>query len=143
MNNKEVVRRQLDQVYNHGNYDVLDKHLSPTATLHEMNTAHVGVESIKQFARNLRTAFPDLRMEVEHIIEEDDWVALTWKASGTHRGNMFGIAPTGKFATVTGQSMYKLDDQRITEAWVQWDVLTMLREMNVELPIKLDVEVPA
>jgi len=67
-----------------------------------------GIEGWKQFATAWRIAFPDLQITVEDIIGEGDKVVASWKATGTHKGDFQGIAPTGKPVTVTGVPLLRI-----------------------------------
>ena len=77
-----------------------------------------------------RTAFPDLRLTIEAQVSEGDLVVTRWKASGTHQGELFGIAPTGKQATVTGISLTRVSGGKIAEDWTNWDTLGLLQQLG-------------
>ena len=55
-----------------------------------------GPEGYKTFLGALRKAFPDLKINVEHVVADGDTVAITYTITGTHRGEFLGHAPTGK-----------------------------------------------
>ena len=66
-----------------------------------------------------RSAFPDLRVTTEDVLEEGDRVALRWKAEGTHRGDLMGLAPTGKRVTLTGIEILRVSGGKIVERWAE------------------------
>ena len=144
MTNKQLIEKQFVEIFNKGNLAYAEEVCSPTLMLHDVTfqQATLGPEAVKQFAHMYREAFPDLNVVIEEILEQDNKVAVLWKATGTHQKPLFGIAPTKKFYTITGQSFYKVAKGYITEIFVQWDVIKLLREMKVELPIKLETEIP-
>lgn len=41
-------------------------------------------------------AFPDVHVEIEEITANDDFVIARWLAMGTHRGEIFGVPPSGE-----------------------------------------------
>jgi hypothetical protein len=43
-----------------------------------------------------RNAFPDVKLAIDEQIAEGDKVVTRWSATRTHRGELFGTAPTGK-----------------------------------------------
>jgi hypothetical protein len=49
-----------------------------------------------------RSAFPDLRITFDEQVAEGDRVVTRWTCRGTHKGELMGVAPTGKQVTVTG-----------------------------------------
>src|SRR5512147_3222041 len=109
MTNKQLIEKYIDEIYNKGNLKYADEVCTPTLMLHDVTLLEppLGPEAVKQFARMYREPCPDLRVEIEDIIEQNDKVAIRWKATGTHKGTLFGIAPTKKFVTVTGQTFFK------------------------------------
>lgn len=65
-----------------------------------------------------REAFPDQRFEEEMIITEGDLAFIAWTVTGTHQGELYGRAPTGRQVTVHGADVIRLNDAgEITEHW--------------------------
>jgi predicted SnoaL-like aldol condensation-catalyzing enzyme len=95
--NKTIVRRWFEDFWNKGNLSVADEILAPTYTHHDPSTADFGrgPESEKKRATLYRTAFPDVRLNIDDMIAEGDRVAIRWTCRGTHKGDLNGIAPTG------------------------------------------------
>jgi hypothetical protein len=52
------------------------------------------------------------------------------RASGTHRGDLMGISPTER-SEVTGLNLTHFKNAQITDEWVEWDRLGMLRQLGV------------
>jgi predicted ester cyclase len=96
--NKALVRRFYEEVWSNGNYQIADEIFAPDYLRHDLRPTQAapGPEGQKQIARAFRTAFPDLRFDVEMVIAEDDYVVARWTASGTHTGPWGGIEPTGR-----------------------------------------------
>jgi predicted ester cyclase len=65
----------------------------------------------------LRDAFPDRVDVIEDIIAEDDRVGMLWRLTGTHKGNLFGIPPTGCKVDIHEIGWFRLAGGRITEGW--------------------------
>lgn len=86
----------------------------------------------------LRAAFPDRTDTVEEIIAEGDMVGLLFKLAGTHKGNFFGIAPTGKPIDVYEAGIFRLADGKIVEAWFMADEVGLLRQIGATLPARKD-----
>ena len=79
----------------------------------------------------MRAAFPDLQYTVEDQIAEGDKVVTRYTASGTHRGELMGIAPTGSRVEITGISITRVEDGKIEEIWETHDALGMMRQLGV------------
>jgi steroid delta-isomerase-like uncharacterized protein len=90
-----------------------------------------GRESIRQLISSFRTAFPDLHLEVEQILAEDDAVAVRWTATGTHEGILMGMGRTGKRARWTGVSILRFAQDKVVEDWVHMDSSAMLQQLGL------------
>ncbi len=60
-----------------------------------------------------------------------DQVVTRWTARGTHKGDLMGIAATGKQTTVTGIGIARIAGGKIQEAWGNWDTLGMMQQLGV------------
>ena len=130
--NKATARRFLEDAFNKGDLDVIDEICLPTVVDHDpaMPADTSGIEALKQLVAGYRAAFPDLRMTVEEQVGEGDLVATRWTARGTHEGELMGVAPSGKQATVTGITLDRFEDGRIAESWTNWDTLGLLKQLG-------------
>ena len=77
-----------------------------------------------------RNAFPDNRYSVEDQVAEGDMVVTRWIASGTHQGEIMGIAPTGNRVTYAGTSVERIVDGKIEETWDNYDALGMMQQIG-------------
>jgi len=57
---------------------------------------HVGRSAVEQYYRDMLTALPDLRIDVENRVVTDDAVVLQVSISGTHNGPWRGLPATGR-----------------------------------------------
>ncbi len=76
------------------------------------------------------TAFPDLEFTVDLVIVEDDLAATHWTATGTHRGEWLGIAPTDREVTWTGINIFRIECGLIVESWGAADHLGLLSQLG-------------
>jgi predicted ester cyclase len=77
-----------------------------------------------------RSAYPDTHIELGEVIAEGDLVAGAWTATGTHKGDLMGIAPTGRSITVTGIGIDRISGGQIVESWANYDALGMLVQLG-------------
>jgi steroid delta-isomerase-like uncharacterized protein len=131
--NKNAVRRLFEEVWNKGNLQVTDDLFTPNYAHHDSSTPDVGrgPESEKKRATLYRTAFPDLRLTVEDIIAEGETVVARWSCRGTHKGDLNGIAPTGKHVNMTGISIARFTNGKMSEGFVNWDALSLMQQLGV------------
>jgi steroid delta-isomerase-like uncharacterized protein len=88
-----------------------------------------GVEGVKQFFATFRDAFPDADVRINQLVEEGDWVAVASTLTGTHRGELMGIAPTGAGVVVTGIDMVRFEDTLIVEHRGLTDTVGLMRQL--------------
>jgi ketosteroid isomerase-like protein len=131
--NKAAIRRFVDEVWNQGNLSVVDDFLAPTYTHYDPTTRDFGrgPEGEKQRVTLYRSAFPDLRLTIEDLLEDGDTVVARWSCRGTHDGPLDQILPTGKPVSITGISVVRFADGKMIEARIQWDALGMLQQIGV------------
>jgi predicted ester cyclase len=89
-----------------------------------------GPEGIRQFITVFRTAFPDLRITVDDTVAAGEKVAYRGTARGTHRGDLMGIAPTGKPIEVTYSVLARVAGGQFQEDWLDFDTLGMLQQVG-------------
>ncbi|WP_433632504.1 ester cyclase [Halomicrococcus sp. NG-SE-24] len=131
--NKELVRRDPEEIWSEGNVDVVDEIYAEDFVLHDPSSPDGtrGREEYREYAAAYRDAFPDAEYVVEELVAEGDAVAMRYTARGTHEGELMGIEPTGEEVTVTGMELYHVDDGKITEMWTNYDALGVLRQLGV------------
>ncbi len=88
-------------------------------------------EGEKKRANLYRSAFPDLHFTVEEVIADGDKVVARYSARGTHKGELNGIAPTGKSTNVSGVTIARIANGKVAESWVNWDALGLMRQLGV------------
>jgi steroid delta-isomerase-like uncharacterized protein len=131
--NKTTVRRLFEELWNKGNLSVADGLIAPTYDHHDVSTTGFGrgPESEKQRVTLYRTAFPDLRLTIEDIIAEGETVVARWSCQGTHKGDLGGIAPTGKQFNISGVTIARFANGKMAEGWVNWDALGLMQQLGV------------
>jgi predicted ester cyclase len=81
-----------------------------------------GAEGLKQLIAAYRTAFPDLKINLDDIFGKGDRVAFRWSVSGTHLGDWFGVSPTGDHVRATGITIFRIDGGKVVESWTSIDL---------------------
>ena len=127
--NKALARRVLEEMFNKGNLDVADELLAPDYVDHDpaMPEDIHGPEGFKQYVGAYRSAFSDLHVQIEDQIAEGDKVVTRWTGTGTHDGELAGIAPTGKRVTLPGMEIVRISGDKLVEGWEGYDSMNMMR----------------
>jgi steroid delta-isomerase-like uncharacterized protein len=130
--NKAVVRRFFEEVWNDGNLDAIDELISADHVDHDPGREGTpgGRAGMRAFVQMYRSAYPDTHLEIGEIVAEGDLVATTWTATGTHRGELMGIPPTGRSVTATGMGLDRVRDGQLVESWANYDTLGMLVQLG-------------
>ncbi len=76
-----------------------------------------GPDGMKPVIRQVIAAFPDVRIVIHDMVQLPGKIAVRGEITGTHRGELFGIAPTGKAVSFRIHEFHHLDGQRITTTW--------------------------
>jgi steroid delta-isomerase-like uncharacterized protein len=92
---------------------------------------YAGPEEVARRYRGLWTTFPDLKVEMRRIVSvQEDSAVSEHMLSGTQRGSLFGVPPTGRFVEVETAVIWDIVDGRIRGETVYFDVATMLRQIG-------------
>jgi steroid delta-isomerase-like uncharacterized protein len=131
--NKAIVRRLFAELWNNGNLSVADEIFAPTYTHNDPSTPDFGKgpDSEKRRASLYRNAFPDIHLTIEDVIAEGETVMTRWSCRGTHKGDLNGIAPTGKHITLSGVTIARVSNGKLMEGYVNWDALGMMQQLGV------------
>ena len=127
--NRAIARRYIEQVWNKGDLDQFEEFIAADAIPHS-SPAIKNRDDMKNGLVMIRNAFPDLSFTIEDDIAADDKVIQRWTISGTHRGEMLGVAATGKQAVWSGISILRLAGGKIAEYWVQNDTLGLMQQLG-------------
>lgn len=76
-----------------------------------------GAQPVRQFMEALYTAFPDLRSEPLVQLVDGAFVVAAWTLTGTQRGPLFGVPPSGRAFRVSGMDLMRVRDGRFVEHW--------------------------
>ncbi|MBL3670546.1 ester cyclase [Streptomyces sp. M2CJ-2] len=91
-----------------------------------------GPEGYRVMFGELRAAFPDLHVEVEHLVSTDDELAFACTITGTHLGPLMGQSATGGKVSYRGMQISRFDsDGKLVERWGSSDELGMLRQLGL------------
>ena len=121
------------EAWNTRNLSIPDEIFAPTFSIRDEGSPIPvvnGPDGVKQRIVEYCEAFPDLQIEVEGMIAEGDTVITTWTLRGTHRREFHGVAASGTEVAVTGTTLHRIEDGAIVEARVNWDTLTLMRQIG-------------
>ncbi|KYK30682.1 MAG: hypothetical protein AYK19_17980 [Theionarchaea archaeon DG-70-1] len=133
--NKALANRWMKEIWQEANPASMDELLSPDFFF---NYAPSGVEpnreAYKQGINSFHVGFPDIKWTSEDIIAEGDKVAVHWKGQGTHKGEFWGVPPTGERVTVGGISIIHIEGSKIVEEWGYIDIMGLMEQLGALSP---------
>jgi steroid delta-isomerase-like uncharacterized protein len=91
-----------------------------------------GKPALQQAVQAYMAAFPDLRIELISCTIDGPRVAQEWMSTGTHQGEIMGMAPTGRWVETYGAMVTTCDENGLViEGSVYWNPLTMLQQLGL------------
>jgi len=135
--NSGLVRQSIDEIWNSGNLAHVDVVVHPEYQVHMPGDQTAkGIDAYKNIVRNFRSAMPDVKMVIEKIDSDGEFVYVTSRMEGTQTGELRiaegrVIPPSNQQITSRGISRLRLDENyKIIEEWVQWDEASALDKLN-------------
>jgi steroid delta-isomerase-like uncharacterized protein len=131
--NKRLVKHFIEQCWNGGDLSAVPELVSGHCRYHDPVFPHMvaGVESLQHHIARSRKAFPDLSFTITDTIAERDEVVAHWTASGTHRGEFLGVAPTNRSILIAGTSIFQIEQSRIVEQWINWNLMSLMEQLGM------------
>ncbi|HEV7886636.1 MAG TPA: ester cyclase [Acidimicrobiales bacterium] len=133
--NKAIVMRAIDEGFNGGDLGVADEIFTDDYTVHAPGLdLPRGPGAFKNAIGMWRTAFPDIHMDVQQLYADGDFVINRFVTQGTHGGNLFGFAPTGKPMTIRGMEIHQVVEGKVVASWIGDDVPSILMQLGLLTP---------
>ncbi len=127
--------RKAVQAVNDRDFTILATYLTDNFQRHDLTSAfsdsEVGSGAGINFVQTLLKAFPDIVFNIQDIFSENDRAVIRFQFTGTHEGDLFGIAPTGKKIDFNGVNIYRFESGKIAEVWQVWDWGGVLKQIGV------------
>lgn len=129
--NKSVILRGFKEGVNQGNLSLFDELVDPAYVNYSFPAPVTGPEAMKGAVQAFLTGFPDMQVTIEDVLAEGDRVATRGYFTGTHKGEFNGIPATGKSIKVDFCDIWRLENGKAIENWVQMDMMGLLQQLGV------------
>lgn len=117
---------------NNGTLDDIDQLVAADSVDHDPAPGQgPGPAGFRAMFAEMRTAFPDLHVEVEHLTATDDDVAFAYTVTGTHQGELMGHPATGKKVSFRGMQLGRFEGAKLVERWGSSDQLGMMTQLGL------------
>lgn len=128
--NKDIIIHYTKALWEDCDLSIIDTLIDPHAKIHSPFNTIEGKETMKAIVQKWLIAFPDLTIQWEDFIAENDKVVCRWRACGTHLGGFFGTKPTHKEIVFSGVMTYRLVNGKIVECWALVDMHSILSQLE-------------
>jgi steroid delta-isomerase-like uncharacterized protein len=130
--NKAVVLRFMEEVQNSRQFAAIPELCHPDQVLDHPELAEParGLAILEKKINDFVTAYPDLRFDPEDVVAEGDQVAVRFTMTGTQKGPLGPVQPSGKPVVQSGMAVYDMSDGKIAEVRIREDLLQMLSQLG-------------
>jgi steroid delta-isomerase-like uncharacterized protein len=126
--NIAIARRWFEEVWNQRREATIDELVTADSLCFTDNGVIRGAQQFReQMYLPFVSAFPDIRVNVEEIICQDDKVVVRWTASGCHSGNGLGFACTGRQVLFRGLTWIEIKDGKFGQGWQSSNIPEVLQ----------------
>ncbi len=137
----QLVQDLVIELWNTGNPETARQLYAENAERYDPNQSKPaqGPQQIASYVAEVRTGFPDFKLEIKQRISEGNRMVTQWTCTGTHNGEFQGIPPTGKRINITGLGLARIEGGKVVEERVYFDRVSMLEQLGV-LPAAVQSE---
>ena len=133
---KEAVMRLINEVWSEGNLQIVDQLIAPQYTIrHDPGDPWDGktldLATFKKRVMSSRYVFPDQKFYIQDLVCDGNKIAVSWKFTGTHKGNIPGLPVTNKTVNVSGMTIYYFSNDKIIGHWQIVDRLGFLQQLGI------------
>ncbi len=135
--NKSIVRRFVDEVWNKKNPSMIDELIAANCVIHTPDGQLRGPSEYRQLYDRYTKAFPDCTLSIDDMVAEGEKVVARYTVRGKHQGELRGFAPTNKQINVQGTAILRFSSGKLVEEHSVWDTLGLMEQLGlVTLPMQ-------
>jgi predicted ester cyclase len=132
---KQIVKAFLDEVRSGAHPERAARYMAPEVLAHQVVseeevTVHRTPDQYGQHVQDMLDAYGPFAFRIDELIAEGDRVYARWTQHGAHLDEAEGFAPTGKPVVEVASAVYRVEDGRIAEYWIQIDRLGLIEQLR-------------
>jgi predicted ester cyclase len=121
--NAAVATRVFEEIFNQGRFDVASEIYAPEFRNHG-RLQDITLREDQEAVHWEKQAFPDLKMTIDLLLANGEFVTVVWTFQGTHTGLGAGLPPTGAKVAMRGITIWRIVGGRILEEWTSYNELS-------------------
>jgi predicted ester cyclase len=134
-----VVRTWFEELWNKGDEGTIDRFLHAECVVHGLPMPDggpmCGPTGFRPFYQRFRAAFPNVHVELLHVIPSGELVVAHCRVAATHAGDALGVPATNCDVTFEGFVLVCVRDGRIVEAWNTFDFMGMYQQLGMQFDL--------
>ena len=134
-NETKKIARRFIQAWNAGRLHIVDEIAAPELTVSYTHFPEpfCGPEAFKEMLSQTHQYFPDLAIEINAVVADEEQAVVHWTYRGTFQeGELFGIAASGQRVEVTGITMYQIADGKVWSERGVVDTFSLMMQLGAE-----------
>lgn len=128
--NKTLALQTMEALHQR-DLDSVRANMAPQARFYGWAPEPLDADGHKAFMSALLTAFPDSNFIIDDVIAEGDKVAVRHRLQGTHQAELQGIPATGRQVEIGAVVIFRIENGRVAEAWLNADIMGMMQQLGV------------
>jgi len=135
MDKESFLKEFIKRVWNEQDFNSVEIFVSPKYTVHLDTGDPWEGKTLNhaEFRERLKysfSSFPDIHFDIQTMVSDGDYVAITWVMTGTNLGKIEKYPPTGKSIKTTGMTIYHFTDGKISGHTQVFDRTTVIRQLG-------------
>lgn len=124
--NKQTIRQFLETVRTGKSPDNAKLYMADTVLAHQVNVENETVvkrspDNYSFHVKEFLKMYGNFSFEITELLADGDKVYARWLQKGTHKADIDGYSPTGKPINEISSVVYRLENDKIVEYWIQID----------------------
>jgi steroid delta-isomerase-like uncharacterized protein len=129
---QKAVHSMFEDGWNRGDIASFDETIADSVLFHYADSPKtLSRGQMSEFIVRWREAFPDLRMDVEELLVEDNLAAARLTLTGTHEGPWADAEPTGEKVSMALMMFFRFEDGKMVELWEVDDQFGFRRQLGL------------
>lgn len=132
---EQIVRRFFEEVRSGRNLHFAKDLLAEQVIAHQVisekeQTIRRTAQDYSDHVSEMIEAYGDFSLDIQELITQDNKVYVRWRQEGLHMGEVEGYLPTGLPVIEIASAVYRVEDNKIVEYWIQIDRAGILTQLE-------------